>query len=61
MPLFEVRGLTHFFGGLKAVSNFNLTFEGGELMGLIGPNGGQNHHLQFGVRSLPPDSRGSDD
>ena len=39
MPLFEVRGLTHFFGGLKAVSNFDLTFEGGELMGLIGPNG----------------------
>lgn len=39
MPLFEVRGLTHFFGGLKAVSDFNLTFEGGELQGLIGPNG----------------------
>jgi branched-chain amino acid transport system ATP-binding protein len=39
MPLFEVRGLTHFFGGLKAVSDFNLAFEGGELMGLIGPNG----------------------
>ena len=39
MTLFEIRGLTHFFGGLKAVSNFNLTFEGGELMGLIGPNG----------------------
>ena len=39
MPLFEVRGLTHYFGGLKAVSDFNLAFEGGELMGLIGPNG----------------------
>ena len=39
MPLFEVHRLTHFFGGLRAVSNFNLTFEGGELMGLIGPNG----------------------
>jgi branched-chain amino acid transport system ATP-binding protein len=39
MPLFEIRGLTHFFGGLQAVSDFNLTFEGGELMGLIGPNG----------------------
>ncbi len=39
MPLFEVRGLTHFFGGLRAVSNFNLTFEEGELVGLIGPNG----------------------
>lgn len=39
MPLFEVRGLTHFFGGLKAVSDFNLSFDGGELVGLIGPNG----------------------
>ena len=39
MSLFEVRGLTHYFGGLKAVSDFYLTFDGGELMGLIGPNG----------------------
>jgi branched-chain amino acid transport system ATP-binding protein len=39
MPLFDVRGLNHFFGGLKAVSDFSLGFEGGELMGLIGPNG----------------------
>lgn len=39
MPLFEIRGLTHFFGGLKAVSDFNLAFQGGELTGLIGPNG----------------------
>ena len=39
MPFFEVRGLTHFFGGLKAISDFNLIFDGGELMGLIGPNG----------------------
>jgi branched-chain amino acid transport system ATP-binding protein len=39
MALFEVSGLTHFFGGLKAVSDFNLAFQGGELTGLIGPNG----------------------
>ena len=39
MALFEVRGLTHYFGGLQAVSGFNLEFHGGELMGLIGPNG----------------------
>lgn len=39
MPLFEVHGLTHFFGGLRAVSDFNLTLQGGELLGLIGPNG----------------------
>jgi len=39
MALFEVYALTHFFGGLKAVSDFNLEFQGGELVGLIGPNG----------------------
>jgi len=39
VPLFETRGLTHFFGGLTAVSDFNLALEGGELLGLIGPNG----------------------
>ncbi|MBI5603585.1 MAG: ABC transporter ATP-binding protein [Deltaproteobacteria bacterium] len=37
--LFEVQDLTHLFGGLKAVSNFNLRLMGGELVGLIGPNG----------------------
>jgi branched-chain amino acid transport system ATP-binding protein len=39
MALFEVRGLTHFFGGLRALHDFNLCLEGGELVGLIGPNG----------------------
>jgi branched-chain amino acid transport system ATP-binding protein len=37
--MFEVRDLTHSFGGLKAVSHFNLQLQGGELVGLIGPNG----------------------
>jgi branched-chain amino acid transport system ATP-binding protein len=39
MALFQIQGLTHYFGGLRAVQNFNVTLEGGELMGLIGPNG----------------------
>jgi branched-chain amino acid transport system ATP-binding protein len=39
MPLFEIKGLTHTFGGLTAVNCFNLRLEGGELVGLIGPNG----------------------
>jgi branched-chain amino acid transport system ATP-binding protein len=39
MPLFEIKGLTQTFGGLKAVDRFELTLEGGELVGLIGPNG----------------------
>jgi ABC-type branched-subunit amino acid transport system ATPase component len=39
MPLLQIRGLTHYFGGLRAVSNFNLDLEPGELVGIIGPNG----------------------
>ncbi len=39
MPFFEARNLTHYFGGLKAVNNFNLQLKKGELLGLIGPNG----------------------
>jgi branched-chain amino acid transport system ATP-binding protein len=35
----EVKGLTKFFGGLKAVSDFDIKIEEGELVGLIGPNG----------------------
>jgi len=39
MDLFQITGLTHFFGGLRAVSDFNLRMTSGELVGLIGPNG----------------------
>ena len=39
MPLLQIRDLTHFFGGLRAVYDFNLNLEEGELVGLIGPNG----------------------
>ncbi|MBA4420809.1 MAG: high-affinity branched-chain amino acid ABC transporter ATP-binding protein LivG [Anaerolinea sp.] len=39
LPLLEVEGLTKFFGGLRAVNDFNMTIFKGELVGLIGPNG----------------------
>ncbi len=35
----EIRDMTHFFGNLRAVHDFNLTLKHGELVGLIGPNG----------------------
>ncbi len=38
-PLLEIRDLTKTFGGLRAVSNFDLTVARGALDGLIGPNG----------------------
>ena len=39
MALLKINNMTHLFGGLRAVSDFNLQLDGGELMGLIGPNG----------------------
>ena len=37
--LLEIRGLTKRFGGLKAVSDFDIDVAEGEIVGLIGPNG----------------------
>lgn len=39
MALLEVNNLTIVFGGLRAVDNFSLKIEKGQLYGLIGPNG----------------------
>ena len=39
MALLEVNNLSISFGGLKAVDNFGISIEQGELYGLIGPNG----------------------
>ncbi|UIJ37176.1 ABC transporter ATP-binding protein [Desulfobaculum bizertense] len=39
MSLLKIQGLTQKFGGLQAVSDFNLELSQGALAGLIGPNG----------------------
>lgn len=39
MPLLQIKDLTHFFGGLKAVDDFEVEIEKGGIVGLIGPNG----------------------
>jgi branched-chain amino acid transport system ATP-binding protein len=39
MPLLQIRDLTHYFGGLRAVYDYSLDLVEGELVGLIGPNG----------------------
>ena len=38
-PLLKATHVSEMFGGLKAVSDFNLHLNPGELVGLIGPNG----------------------
>lgn len=39
MELLSVKNLSISFGGLKAVDNFNISIQKGQLYGLIGPNG----------------------
>jgi branched-chain amino acid transport system ATP-binding protein len=39
MPLLRVEKMSHNFGGLRAVNNYNLEVEPGQVRGLIGPNG----------------------
>ncbi len=39
MSLLKIEHLTHWFGGLRAVSDFNIDLQAGELVAIIGPNG----------------------
>ena len=39
MALLEINHMTHYFGGLRAVNDYNLSIEPGQIRGLIGPNG----------------------
>ena len=39
MPLLRVQNMAHNFGGLRAVQNYNLEIDLGQIRGLIGPNG----------------------
>jgi branched-chain amino acid transport system ATP-binding protein len=39
MSLLEVHAMTHYFGGLRAVHDYSLKVEPGQIRGLIGPNG----------------------
>lgn len=39
MALLQIDDMTHYFGGLRAVYNYSLSIEKGQIRGLIGPNG----------------------
>jgi branched-chain amino acid transport system ATP-binding protein len=38
-PLLHVMNVSHYFGGLAALTDFSFTLDPGQLVGLIGPNG----------------------
>jgi branched-chain amino acid transport system ATP-binding protein len=54
----EVKDLTMNFGGLRAVSNFNLHVNGGEIVSLIGPNGAGKTTLFNCITGLYPPTSG---
>ncbi len=61
MPLLEMKGVTQRFGGLQAVSDFNISLEERKLIALIGPNGAGKttvFNLVSGSTS-PPKARSS--
>jgi branched-chain amino acid transport system ATP-binding protein len=39
MALLQIQKMSHYFGGLRAVYNYELDIEPGQIRGLIGPNG----------------------
>ncbi len=54
----EARNVTMQFGGLKALSDFNLTLMPGELVGLIGPNGAGKTTAFNAITGVYPPSAG---
>jgi branched-chain amino acid transport system ATP-binding protein len=59
MPVLEVKDLSKSFGGLKAVSDFDLTLLESEIVGLIGPNGAGKTTVFNLVTGIFPVSSGS--
>jgi branched-chain amino acid transport system ATP-binding protein len=59
MPLLQAKQVTHYFGGLCAVSDFNLDLEPHELVGVIGPNGAGKTTIFNLITGVYRASRGS--
>lgn len=57
--LLESKGLTKYFGGLAAVSLFDIHVKQGEIVGLIGPNGAGKTTVFNLITGLFPPTRGT--
>ncbi len=57
-PVLEARSVTMQFGGLKALSNFDLAMKARELVGMIGPNGAGKTTAFNAITGVYPPSAG---
>lgn len=55
----EVRGLSRYFGGIKALDGVDIRLGRGELVGIIGPNGSGKTTLFNVITGIYPPDRGS--
>lgn len=58
MSVLKIKRLTKFFGGLRAVHDFDFSIEEGELVGLIGPNGAGKTTIFNMISGVYPPSGG---
>jgi len=58
MALFEIRGLTRDFGGVRAIDGLDLDVDAGEIVSVIGPNGAGKTTLFNLVTGMIPADQG---
>ena len=58
MALFEIRGLTRDFGGVRAINGLDLDVDDGEIISVIGPNGAGKTTLFNLVTGMIPAGQG---
>jgi branched-chain amino acid transport system ATP-binding protein len=58
-PVLEISRLTKEFGGLKAIDDFSITVEDGQVHGLIGPNGAGKTTIFNNITGIYSPTKGS--